>query len=190
MVSAALEASTPALAVEAERLLWVRMNGPEREGAGMRSMRRKQPLRIPMPCVVSSCCAVCSNRFVLLSERRMKIGSIVIHCYDFDRTVAFWQAALHYVAREPAKDSWVVFRDQEDGGANLSFQGRDRRPRSRSWLHLDLYTADQQAEVERLVALGARRYPWRYRAGDDFIVLEDPGGALFCVVQKADVPRN
>jgi len=24
----------------------------------------------------------------------MKIGSIVIHCHDFDRTVAFWQAAL------------------------------------------------------------------------------------------------
>ena len=120
----------------------------------------------------------------------MKIGSIVIHCHDFDRTVAFWQAALHYVPREPAKDGWVVLRDPEDKGPNLSFQGRDRRPRSRSWLHLDLYTAHQQAEVERLVALGARRYPWRYRAEDDFIVLEDPGGALFCVVQKADVPRN
>ena len=38
----------------------------------------------------------------------MKIGSIVIHCHDFDRTVAFWQAALHYVAREPAKDGWDV----------------------------------------------------------------------------------
>ena len=56
--------------------------------------------------------------------------------------------------------------DPEDKGPNLSFQGRDRRPRSRSWLHLDLYTADQQAEVERLVGLGARRYPWRYRARD------------------------
>ena len=33
----------------------------------------------------------------------MKIGSIVIHCHDFDRTVAFWQAALHYLPREPAK---------------------------------------------------------------------------------------
>jgi hypothetical protein len=33
----------------------------------------------------------------------MKIGAIVIYCYDFDRTVAFWQAALHYVPREPAK---------------------------------------------------------------------------------------
>ena len=38
----------------------------------------------------------------------MKIGSIVIHCHHFDRTVAFWQAALHYVPREPAKDGWVV----------------------------------------------------------------------------------
>ena len=72
----------------------------------------------------------------------MKIGSIVIHCHDFDRTVAFWQAALHYVPREPAKDGWVVLRDPEDKGPNLSFQGRDRRPRSRSWLHLDLYTPE------------------------------------------------
>ena len=118
----------------------------------------------------------------------MKIGSIVIHCHDFDRTVAFWQAALHYLPREPAKDGWVVLRDPEHKGPNLSFQSRARRPRNRSWLHLDLYTANKQAEVERLVALGARRYPWRYRAGDDFIVLEHPGGALFCVVQKADVP--
>ena len=58
----------------------------------------------------------------------MKIGSIVIHCHDFDRTVAFWQTALHYVPREPAKDDWVVLRDPEDKGPNLSFQGRDRRP--------------------------------------------------------------
>src|SRR5215475_1171483 len=43
----------------------------------------------------------------------MKIGSTVIHCHDFDRTVAFWQAALHYVPREPAKDGWVVLRDPE-----------------------------------------------------------------------------
>ena len=53
----------------------------------------------------------------------MKIGSIVIHCHDFDRTVAFWQAALHYVPREPAKDGWVILRDPEDKGPNLSFQG-------------------------------------------------------------------
>src|SRR5262245_40312526 len=116
----------------------------------------------------------------------MKIGSIVIHCLEFDRTVAFWQEALHYVPREPGRGRWVVLCDPEGKGPNLSFQLRDRPPTSRSWVHLDLYTANQEAEVERLVALGATRYPWRYRPGADFVVLQDPGGHLFCVVSKPD----
>ena len=120
----------------------------------------------------------------------MKIGAIVIHCFDFDRTVAFWQTALHYVPREPAKRGWVVLRDPEGKGPNLSFQARDRRPRARSWIHLDLYTADQAAEVDRLLHLGATLYPWRYRPGADFVVLQDPGGNLFCVVSKPDEPPN
>jgi catechol 2,3-dioxygenase-like lactoylglutathione lyase family enzyme len=116
----------------------------------------------------------------------MKIGSIVIHCHDFERTVAFWQSALHYAPREPAKGGWVVLRDPDGKGPNVSFQAREQRRQRRNWIHLDLYTNNQQAEVERLVALGARRYPWRYRPGADFIVLEDPDGNLFCVVQKAE----
>src|SRR5262249_14284247 len=81
-------------------------------------------------------------------------------------------------------------RDPEGKGPNLSFQARDRRPRARSWIHLDLYTADQAAEVDRLLDLGATRYPWRYRPGADFVVLQDPGGNLFCVVSKPDEPPN
>jgi hypothetical protein len=49
---------------------------------------------------------------------------------------------------------------------------------------LDLYAENQKEEVERLVSLGATRYPWRYVPGDDFVVLEDPDGNLFCVVQE------
>ena len=114
----------------------------------------------------------------------MRIGSIVIHCYEFDRMVAFWQSALHYVPREPASDGWVVLRDPEERGPNLSFQARDRRPKGRGWLHLDLYTEKRDEEVERLVGLGAQRYPWRYEPHADYVVLEDPDGNLFCVVQK------
>lgn len=116
----------------------------------------------------------------------MKIGSIVIHCREFDRMVAFWRQALGYVPREPASDGWIVLRDPEGKGPNLSFQARDRRPASRSWLHLDLYTTNQKADVERLLALGAHRYPWKYPPGADFVVLEDPDGNLFCVVEKAE----
>ena len=52
-----------------------------------------------------------------------------------------------------------------------------------SRLHLDLYTNVQEGEVERLVEIGATRYPRRYSTGEDFIVLEDPDGNRFCVVQ-------
>jgi len=47
-----------------------------------------------------------------------------------------------------------------------------------------LYTDNQKAEVDRLISIGAKRYPWRYRPGADFVVLEDPDGNLFCLVQK------
>jgi len=113
----------------------------------------------------------------------MRIGSIVFMCYDFDRMLAFWQEALHYVLREPAKNGWVVLRDPAGRGPNISLNKTAKRRTGRSRLHLDLYTTDREAEVERLVTIGATRYPWRYRAGADFIVLEDPEGYLFCVVQ-------
>jgi len=115
----------------------------------------------------------------------MKIGSIVICCFEFDKMLEFWQQALHYVPREPATGDWVVLRDPEEKGPNLSLQRvPERRSGKRSRLHLDLYTNQRHAEVERLVNIGATRYAWRYRPGSDFVVLEDPDGNLFCVVQK------
>ncbi len=114
----------------------------------------------------------------------MKIGSIVIHCHDFDRTVAFWQRALGYEPREPARGGWVVLRDPAGRGPNLSFQARAERRRARGWMHLDLYTPDQRSEVERLLTLGAKRYAWRYPPRADYVVLEDPDGNLFCVVEQ------
>lgn len=115
----------------------------------------------------------------------MKIGSIVIRCYEFEKMVAFWQEGLNYEPKDPPKGGWVILRDPIGQGPNISL---DQTPKphtgKRSKLHLDLYTDDQSAEVERLVQLGAKRYPWRYQPGDDFVVLEDPDGNLFCVVQN------
>lgn len=119
----------------------------------------------------------------------MKIGSIVIRCYEFEKMLAFWQEALHYVPREPAKGGWVVLRDPAGEGPNLSLdQVSEKRSGKRSRLHLDLYTNNRDVEVERLITIGATRYPWRYRPEDDFIVLEDPDGNLFCVVQVMGEP--
>ena len=119
----------------------------------------------------------------------MKIGSIVVRCYEFERMLAFWQEALGYVLREPAEGGWVVLCDPEGRGPNVSL---DRVPEPLepigeiSRVHIDLYTNDQGAEVERLVGIGASRYPQEYGPENDFVVLVDPDGNRFCVVQLPD----
>jgi catechol 2,3-dioxygenase-like lactoylglutathione lyase family enzyme len=114
----------------------------------------------------------------------VKIGSIVIRCFEFEKMLAFWEQALHYVHTEPVEGGWVILRDPKGAGPNVSLDKiSEKRSGKRGRSHLDLYTTDQGGEVERLVALGATRYPWRYRPDDDFVVLEDPDGNLFCVVQ-------
>ena len=114
----------------------------------------------------------------------MKIGSIVIRCYEFEKMMGFWMEALHYIPREPAKNGWVVLTDPTTIGPNISLDKvEERRTGKRSRLHLDLYTKQQELEVARLISIGATLYPWRYKPDDDFIVLADPDDNLFCVVQ-------
>jgi catechol 2,3-dioxygenase-like lactoylglutathione lyase family enzyme len=117
----------------------------------------------------------------------MKIGSIVVKCKKFDKMLAFWQEALHYVPKAPVKDDWVILRDPEGRGPNVSLDKVPDEERLESTrhprLHLDLYTDNQEGEVKRLLGIGATRHPQTYDPEDDFIVLEDPDGNLFCVVQ-------
>jgi catechol 2,3-dioxygenase-like lactoylglutathione lyase family enzyme len=130
--------------------------------------------------------AIASDRADYNRPMQLRIGSIVIHCHQFDRMVDFWQKALGYLPREPASNGWCVLRDPGGKYPNVSFQARKTRRPGRNWIHLDLYTDNQTTEVARLETLGARRYPWRYHVGADFVVLEDPDGNLFCVVQQRE----
>jgi hypothetical protein len=114
----------------------------------------------------------------------MKIGSIVIDCVEFDKMLAFWQEALHYVPREPAKGGWVVLRDPEGKSPNISLNQIPKKRPGRNMLHLDLYTDNRESEVNRLLKIGAKRHRQTYDPEDDFRVLVDPDGNLFCVVQK------
>jgi len=120
----------------------------------------------------------------LQKESVLRIGSVVIDCINFDKMLTFWQEALHYVPREPAKGGWVVLRDPTGRNTNVSLNqvGPAEKLTGRNWLHFDLYAMDQKAEVERLLKLGATRHPQEYEQDDDFIVLEDPDDNLFCVV--------
>ena len=115
----------------------------------------------------------------------MRVGSVVVDCNDFDTMVAFWREALHYVPREPPDNGWVVLRDPAGTGVNVSFHQVPEPRTGKNRLHFDLYTDDQAAEVARLLSIGATRHPRDPEPDDDFVVLEDPEGNLFCVVDTS-----
>jgi hypothetical protein len=96
--------------------------------------------------------------------------------------LAFWKEALHYVTRSPTTTDFAILRDPNGRNVNVSLNLDPERLTGRNWLHFDLYTNDQKSEIERLLKLGAKRHPQTYEPDDDFIVLEDPDGNLFCVV--------
>ncbi len=71
-------------------------------------------------------------------------------------------------------------------GTTIALQRSQTPPQDHPRLHLDLHVADaaeQAAEVDRLVALGAEPVQWdRYPDDPDFVVLADPEGNRFCIV--------
>ena len=116
----------------------------------------------------------------------LRIGTTVLGVGDVRRATAFWTQTLGYAPREEGDDTWVVLVPPDGAGAHLALGLSETPVQEYPRVHLDLYpgdAADQAAEVERLVSLGAQRVDWdRYPADADFIVLADPEGNRFCVI--------
>lgn len=115
----------------------------------------------------------------------LRVGSIVWGVEDVPRAIAFWCAALNYKPREEPDIDWAVLVPVSGEGVQVAIDKADelpsgRRPRH----HLDLYADDQAREIDRLLALGAARVTRDYPPNADFVVLADPDGNRFCVIQK------
>jgi predicted enzyme related to lactoylglutathione lyase len=117
-------------------------------------------------------------------ERVLRIGSIVLRVDHLQRQAEFWAAALDYVRRDDGRSVDFVLLGPKDGvGPHLSLDNVPSQVQIPPRLHLDLYTEDQPAEVERLKALGATEVHWDKRPPDaDYVILADPEGNRFCVV--------
>jgi catechol 2,3-dioxygenase-like lactoylglutathione lyase family enzyme len=107
---------------------------------------------------------------------------------DVQRAADFWCQALGYERREDGFGGWAVALTPPGGapGTVLALQTTEQPPDEHPRIHLDLHVADtpeQEAEAARLVSLGAVRVDWdRYPDDPDFVVLSDPDGNRFCIV--------
>ncbi|MGH8975907.1 MAG: VOC family protein [Acidimicrobiia bacterium] len=123
----------------------------------------------------------------------LSIGSVVMNVGDRHRALGFWMQALGYVPKREikAEDDFVILVPESGPGVQLALNVGETPAPDQPHVHLDLYAgdaADQAAEVERLVALGARHVEWDYPADADFVVLADPDGNRFCVIDTGSSP--
>ncbi len=119
-----------------------------------------------------------------------RIGHTTFDCEDAFALSTWWKQVLGYTdapgdANEPGHEECEIV-DPVSGHRLLFIEVPDPR-QVKNRLHLDLVPTDRRrdAEIERVVALGARPLDDRRRPdGTGWMVLADPEGNEFCVVRS------
>lgn len=120
----------------------------------------------------------------------LRIGTVVMRVADLQRAIDFWCQALRYEPEDIAPEGDFAILGPVDGdSARLALDVSASPAPEQPSVHLDLYAddADEQArQVDRLVSIGATAVDWKwYPAAPDFIVLADPEGNRFCVINAS-----
>jgi len=118
-----------------------------------------------------------------------RISELVIDCADPERLAAFWSEVLGYVELGREDDGSIEIGPAAGfGGLQptliLSPSSDPRNGKLR--LHIDVNPTDrdQAAELERLLALGARTADVGQTGEESWHVLADPEGNEFCLLRK------
>jgi hypothetical protein len=106
---------------------------------------------------------------------------VLVHSMDPVTLAQWWADALGWVVVYSSADEFEI-RPEPDRTPGLDFVRLDEAKKANSRLHLHFRPDDQDAEVARLVAHGARRVD--IGQGDrPWVVLADPQGNEFCVLR-------
>jgi catechol 2,3-dioxygenase-like lactoylglutathione lyase family enzyme len=118
----------------------------------------------------------------------IRIVQWTLDVQDVDVMSAFWSGALGYRV-EPGKDGSAMLYPPDDAAPDvptvyLQPSAGPKRDKLRADLDLDLVAVgrDAEAEVDRLVRLGALHTDVGQAGTEGFVVLADPEGNEFCLL--------
>jgi hypothetical protein len=116
----------------------------------------------------------------------LTFGVVVLGVTDRQRAIQ---------VREDGFGGWATVLAPPGGtGTIIALQRSETPPEDYPRLHFDLHVAsaaEQEAEADRLISLGAARVSWdSYPDDPDFIVLADTEGNRFCIVDLAHESRE
>jgi hypothetical protein len=113
-----------------------------------------------------------------------RFTELIVDAADPERLAEFWMAVLGWQPTGRYQGA-VEIADPARPGPSLTFVPVPEPKTIKNRLHIDVNPVgcEQDQEVERLLALGARRAD--VGQGDDktWVVLADPEGNEFCVLQ-------
>ena len=109
----------------------------------------------------------------------IRLGSVVINCADIELMTQFWTSALDLKAGPLSPEG--DFRVLGGGVTAISLQVAKTPVSGRDQMHLDLFTHEQDSEVQRMLGLGAAYVRHNVDPDDDYVVMRDPEGNFFCV---------
>jgi predicted enzyme related to lactoylglutathione lyase len=122
-----------------------------------------------------------------LSSMPVRLHHIVIDAHDLPRLARFWTQALGWTVLSEREREIVIGTD-EDAPVGICFMPVTDPKTVKNRVHLDLTSsaADRDQEIDRLLALGARRVDIGQTGAESWTVLADPEGNEFCVVRPKE----
>jgi len=109
------------------------------------------------------------------------IKYISIDCQDPRRLSGFWSEVTGYLPVVEGDEFCALRAPDKRGVRSLFFWKVPESKVVKNRLHLDLATKDPASEIEKLVALGARKVEQREGNGASWTVMLDPEGNEFCI---------
>jgi hypothetical protein len=115
----------------------------------------------------------------------LSIDWIAVDCRDAPSLAQFWAEMLDYRVVEDDDPEEVLLVPRSGPGPRLLFLQVPETKSVKNRLHLDLRPDDQDAEVQRVLDLGAKEVD--IGQGDvSWVVLADPEGNEFCILRPLD----
>jgi predicted enzyme related to lactoylglutathione lyase len=117
----------------------------------------------------------------------VRLHHIVVDAHDLPALARFWTQALGWMVLSERENEIVIGTDQ-NVPAGMCFMSVTEPKTVKNRVHLDLTSsaADRDQEIDRLLALGARRIDIGQTGAETWIVLADPEGNEFCVVRPKE----
>ena len=121
------------------------------------------------------------------SSAPLAIATITIKARDKRAVARFWRDLLGY-AVAPNHSESVLLRDPDGHGPAVLIQPTlepSQGPGTHQIIHLDLRPAARRGAVTRALQLGATRADIGQAGDEGWVVLADPEGNVFCILESA-----